>query len=215
MTNVLVLCDSPWHPAEVVEMGLAPLEGDKYHLVFIKDAKDILTPGRIAEFPLIICCKGDNVSEANSHPWFDEGVTEVGPKEFEDYIRAGGGYIAVHAGTIGRKDTPYGNLVGCTFIGHPPRCGVDVKITSSHPIVEGVGDFRIRDEHYQITLEADDATELFRTVSETGGEQVAGYVREFGRGRFVALTPGHCVDVFYNENFKQILLNSMSWCLEK
>ena len=215
MTNVLVLCDSPWHPAEVIELGLAPLEGDEFHLVFVKAAKDILTPERIAAYPLIICCKGDNVTEANGSPWFEEGVTEVGPKEFESYIKAGGGYIAVHAGTIGRKDTPYGDLVGCVFNGHPPRCGVDVKITGRHPVVDGVENFSVRDEHYQITLTADDAAELFRTVSESGGEQVAGYAREIGSGRLVALTPGHCADVFYNLNYKKILLNAMRWCLHK
>ena len=215
MTNILVLCDSPWHPAEVIELGFKPLEGDEFHFVFIKAAKDILTPKRIAEYPLIICAKGNNVSEANREPWFEDGVTEVGPAEFEEYIKAGGGFIALHAGTIGRKDTPYGNLVGSTFKGHPPRCGVDVKITGKHPIVEGIADFHIRDEHYMIDLDMDDCEELFRTLSPEGGEQVAGYVRSIGQGRFCALTPGHCLDVFYDNNFKQILLSAMRWCLKK
>ncbi|MDL2232977.1 ThuA domain-containing protein [Ruminococcaceae bacterium OttesenSCG-928-L11] len=216
MTNVLVVCDSPWHPAEVIEWGLAPLEGDEFHFVFVKAAKDILTPERIAGYPLILCCKGNAVTEANNNPWFEDTVTEVGPKEFEDYIRAGGGFMAIHAGTIGKKDTPYGDLVGCVFNGHPLRCGIDVKVTGDHPILNGVAkDFHIRDEHYQMTVTADDAVELFRTVSETGGDQPAGWVREMGDGRMAVLTPGHCVDVFYNPEFQKILVNSMRWCLKK
>jgi type 1 glutamine amidotransferase len=215
LTNVLVLCDCPWHPAEVVQLGLAPLEGDEFHFVFVKDAKDILTPERIAQYRLIMCLKGDAITEANANPWFEEGVTEVMPKDFEDYIRAGGGFLAIHAGTLGKKDTPYGNLVGCTFNGHPPRCQVNVKITGKHPIVDGVGDFSIRDEHYDVTIEASDAEELFRTYSETGGEQVAGWVRYMGKGRLAALTPGHNLDVFYNESYKKIIINAMRWCLQK
>ncbi|MDR3121768.1 MAG: ThuA domain-containing protein [Clostridiales bacterium] len=214
MKNVLVLCDSPWHPAEVIELGLAPLEGDEFHFVFVRAAKDILTPARIAEYPLILCCKGNSVTEANNAPWFEDGVTEVGPKEFEAYVKAGGGFLAVHAGTIGKKDTPYGQLIGCEFNGHPPRCGVEVRITGKHPITEGVeARFDIRDEHYQTQITADDATELFRTVSESGGEQAGGYVRTLGSGRMCVMTPGHTVDVWYHKAFKKLLVNAMRWCL--
>jgi type 1 glutamine amidotransferase len=215
MTNVLVLCDSPWHPAEVVQMGLNFLEGDEYHLVYVKAAKDILTPARIAEYPLIVCCKGNNVTEANAEPWFEPGVTEVGPAEFEDYVRAGGGFLAVHAGTLGFKDSAYGAFVGNTFRGHPPRCGVDVKITPGHPIVEGLNDFHIRDEHYQIDLHDNGYTELFRTLSPDGGEQVGGYAKQLGEGRFCALTPGHCVDVFYHPEYRRLLTAALRWCLRR
>ncbi len=215
MNNVLVLCDCPWHPAEVIEMGFASLGSGEFHYTFVRAAKDILTPERIAEYPLIVCCKGDAVTEANNNPWFEEGVTEVGPAEFESYIQAGGGFLALHAGTWSEKDSPYGKLVGCTFIGHPPRCAVDVKITGQHPIVDGVPDFAIRDEHYQITVEADDTVELFRTVSAAGGEQVGGYVREMGDGRLCVLTPGHVLDVFLNENYQRILVNAMRWCIKE
>jgi len=215
MKNVLVLCDSPWHPAEVIQMGFAPLEGDEFHFVFVKAAKDILTPERIAEYPLIICAKGNAVTEANNNPWYEETVTEVGPKEFEDYIRAGGGYIALHAGATGREGTPFAPLVGSTFNGHPLRCGIDVKITGRHPITEGVEDFHIRDEHYRINVQAQDAVELARSYSETGGEQVACFAREIGNGRLVMLAPGHCLDVYLNPQFKKLLVNAMRWAMRK
>ena len=49
---------------------------------------------------------------------------------------------------------------------------MDVNIIQGHPIVEGVEDFTIRDEHYNIHVTADDITKLFTTSSETGGCQV-------------------------------------------
>ena len=81
MKNVLVLCDSPWHPAEVIEMGLAPMQDVLYHFDFAKAAKDTLTPERIAKYPLILCCTSDSVTEANGMYRFEETVTEVGRKD--------------------------------------------------------------------------------------------------------------------------------------
>ena len=215
MINVLVLCDDLWHPAEVIELGLSTLEGDKFHFVYVKAAKDVLTPERIAEYPVIICCKGNVVTSFNNAPWFEEGVTEVCPKEFGENINAGGGFISLHSGNTARAGSDMNALIGNQFKGHPPRCAVDVKITGKHAIVEGISDFHIRDEHYQIDVDVDDATELFRTYSEKGGEQVGGYVCDRGEGRLCVLTPGHCADVFYNPEFNKILANAIDWCAKK
>ena len=42
MQRVLVICDDVWHPAEVIEKGIAPLAADRYQFEFVKAAKDIL-----------------------------------------------------------------------------------------------------------------------------------------------------------------------------
>jgi hypothetical protein len=54
MLNVLVLCDDLWHPAEVVKMGIGPMQGEEFRFDFVMAAKDILTPQRIAQYPVII-----------------------------------------------------------------------------------------------------------------------------------------------------------------
>lgn len=215
MINVLVICDDLWHPAEVIEMGLQPLEGDKYHFVVVKAAKDILTPERIAGYPVIVSCKGNSVTAANNDPWFEEGVTEVCPKEFEEYVRQGGGFLSVHAANTAKEGQAYEKFAGNFFTGHPARCGVDVKITADHPITQGVQDFHIRDEHYQITVTAPDAHELFTTHSETGGDQVGGYVRDMGKGKLCMLTPGHTVDVWYHPEFQKLFTNALEYCMRK
>ena len=79
MKRVLVLCDDLWHPAEVIEKGFALMEGDAYQFDFILAVKDILTPERLAQYPVVINCKSNNVIAANTEPWFEEGVTEVCP----------------------------------------------------------------------------------------------------------------------------------------
>ena len=215
MINVLVLCDDYWHPAEVIELGIRPLEDLEFHFDFVKAAKDILTPKMIASYPVIVCCKGNSINASNRSPWFEEGVTEVMPKDFEEYVRNGGGFVSVHAGNTSKEGDDYTQFVGNYFIGHPPRCEVEINIKGDHPITRGVQDFTIRDEHYEICVTAKDTTLLFTTSSEAGGVQVGGYTREIGKGRLCVLTPGHTLDVWQHEEFKKIFLNSIRWCGRK
>ena len=43
LMKILVLCDDVWHPAEVIEKGIASLHTKEYKFDFVKAAKDILT----------------------------------------------------------------------------------------------------------------------------------------------------------------------------
>lgn len=210
--NVLVLCDDLWHPAEVIELGLAALNAPELHFTVVKTAKDILTPEYIARFPVILCCKSDSVNAANQAPWFEEGVTEVGPAEFEAYIQNGGGFLAVHSGNVSKEGSAYSRLVGNYFVGHPPRCQVEVKMTAPHPIAEGVGDFSIRDEHYNIQVVDEDAEIFCETESATGGTQTGGYTKKIGDGTLCVLTPGHTLSVWENKAFQRLLLNAIHYC---
>ena len=218
MERILVLCDDLWHPAEIIEKGLAAREDKRFVFDVVKAAKDVLTPSRIAKYRLIICCKSNSVTAANNAPWFEPGVTEVCPKEFEAYIRAGGGFLAVHSGLAYNRErnTEYVDLVGSMFLGHPPRCGVQLQRTKKeHPILEGIGDFEIRDEHYNMEMTCTDADIFMESVSEKGGTQPAGYTRLLGEGRLCALTPGHTLDVWENEQFMRMFTNAMEWCLKE
>lgn len=213
--KVLVLCDDLWHPAEVIELGLKELACD-HEFTVIKSAKDVLTPEYIAAFPVIICCKGNVVNAANTAPWFEEGVTEVTPKEFRQYIENGGGFISLHSGNTSGEDDEYTALVGNFFKGHPPRCSYDVKFTDEgHPISKGVNDFTVRDEHYSIELTMEGADIFCKTYSETGGEQIGGYTKEVGKGRLCVFTPGHTLSAWQNADFKKTLLNAIDWCSGK
>lgn len=211
MIDVLLLCDDLWHPAEVVELGIEPLK-KYYNFTVVKSAKDILTTEMIAKYPVIICCKSNAVNSSNTFPWFEEGVTEVCPKEFKEYVANGGGFLSLHSGNTSREGDAYTDFAGNYFVGHPPRCSVEVRPVKEHPINENVRDFTIRDEHYNITLTAPDADVFLKTYSETGGEQVGGYTRTIGKGRLCVLTPGHTLSAWQQEGFKQLLCNGINWC---
>lgn len=95
---------------------------------------------------------------------------------------------------------------------HPPRCDVKVTVTGKHPVTEGVADFCIRDEHYQLDQLAGDILPLLTTRSENGGEQMGGYVRTMGKGRICVLTPGHILSVWENPQFRKLVKNAICWC---
>ena len=214
--NILLLCDDLWHPGEVVTRGLRPLQKLGYALDVVTAPKDILTPGMLREYDVIINARGAAHSPANSGaPWFEPGVTEVMPEDFRAYVEEGGGFIALHAGNTfsGRNVPAMAELVGNEFIGHPPRCAIKARTVGNHPIARGVGEFDIRDEHYRINLTAPDAEVFLETTSDTeAGTQVAGYTRRIGKGRLCVLTPGHNCSVLESEPFTRLLANAIEWC---
>lgn len=215
--KILLICDDLWHPAEVLRRGLADMDRAKFQLDFVMTAKDILTPELLREYPVIINAKGNAVNAANTAPWFEPTVTEVGPAEFREYVEEGGGFLSLHAGNTFRTQScpEYCSFVGNSFVTHPLRCPVTAEPVGEHPIIRGVEAFTERDEHYQLENLCPDMEVFLETVSETGGRQVAGYVRKMGKGRLCVLTPGHTLAMLKNENFQKLLENAVLWCAGK
>ncbi len=210
MLKVLVLSGDYWHPAEIIELGMEPLE-KKLAITYIRDAKDALTLEFIRNFQVIVCCKGNHINEANSNEWFEENVTEVMPKDFSDWVDKGGGLLFIHAGNTYKKGEGFSELSGNYFVGHPPRCEVSVK-PLEHPITEGIREFTIRDEQYQIEVTESDVDIFLKTYSKQGGEQIGGYSKYIGAGRVCVLTPGHIWDVWRKEEFLALVYNAIEWC---
>ena len=217
-TWILVVCDDLWHPAEIIERGLNALPQDKYDFEIVKTAKDILTPEYLNNYPAVICCKGNCVNQGNSEPWFEAGVTEVMPEDFDRYIQAGHGFLALHSGlTYSQRSRPdFAAITGCDFRGHPPRCQVNFSVTdAAHPIAADVDNFTSRDEHYLVDVTAPDAQVFFTSQSEKGGVQPAGYTRLMGKGRLCALTQGHTLAGWMHPQFQRLLLGAIAWCLQE
>mgnify|MGYP004664709769 FL=1 len=220
-----MLCDDLWHPAEVIERGIRGLGDGAHSFDVVKSAKDILTPKRLEQYDAVIIAKSNNVNAANTAPWFEESVTEVGPEEFRAYLERGGGIVFVHSGTcigerfLGDADERFKKpargmqaLHGCTMNGHPLRCDCDIYVTDpDSPLAEGVGAFTVHDEHYQISDLAGDAQVFLQWDSAPGGTQPAGWTREIYGGRIVVLTPGHTLDVWENPEFRKLLVNAIEW----
>ena len=227
--KVLVICDDMWHPGEVIEMGIRGVGGGAYQFDVIKTAKDLLTPEKLKQYPVVLIAKSNNVNAANTAPWLEDTVTEVGPDELRAYLNEGGGIVFVHSATcisdrhmkdqderFTRPAREMNKLFGCNMNGHPLRCNCDVYVTDpDSPITEGVESFTVHDEHYLISDLAEDAKVFLKWDSEPGGTQYAGWTREIGKGRVVVLTPGHTLAVWEHPEFRKLLVNSIEWAAKK
>jgi len=221
--QVLLLCDDYYHPGLIIIDGVKPLIKYGFQFDIIVNASDFSIE-KLKNYPVVLLCKMDNISQQNRLSWKTEAVQ----KAFVDYVENGGGLLAVHSGLVSEENTGIlDNLLGCRFLGHPAACPVTVQPVKPHPVTDGVGLFCETDEHYQIEIIREDADVLLASYSPPQGEEnkykespyhncpaaiyPAGYVRTQGKGRICVLTPGHNLAVWHNEHFQRLLVNALKW----
>jgi len=205
--NLLVFCGDRWHPASVVRAGLQPIE-TQYHLDWVEDVSE-WDPARLADYPLILFAKSNNITETNEDPW----MTPVVEAAFLQYVRAGGNLVVIHSGSAGYTETPvFSHLLGGIFEHHPEQCLVEYAPVPVEPLAKAILPFTKRDEHYFMTM-LDPQVEVFLTSSSENGAQSAGWTRREGKGKVGMLTPGHNLDVWLHPSFQTALTNLIEWCL--
>lgn len=205
--RVLVCCDDTYHPAATVRAGLAPLVsagGFEFH--WIEDATG-WEPARLRDYPVVLLSKSNVCSATNPTPWLAGPTAEV----LGEYVRAGGGLVAVHSGTASYKEWPAVRAVlGGVFVSHPPPCAVEVDPIGGHPLCAGVDRaFTVHDEHYQMVVD-DRGADVFLRTRSVHGVQPAGWVRREGQGLVVVLTPGHFAEVWLHPSMQQLLTNALN-----
>ncbi|MBN1936424.1 MAG: ThuA domain-containing protein [Anaerolineae bacterium] len=204
--RTLVICDDYWHPARTVRGGLATLNDSGFEFDWIENAAD-WSAERMAGYPLVLFAKSDNVSGTDQATW----VTDAVQQAFVDYVRQGGGLLAVHSGTVYARQPVMRALLGGAFVRHPEQCPVTIDPKEGHPLTVGSAPFTQVDEHYM--MELDDAqADVWMTTTSAHGPQPGGWTRVEGQGRVCVLTPGHNVEVWQHPSFQPLLVNSLRWC---
>jgi type 1 glutamine amidotransferase len=204
--RVLVLCDDKWHPASRVRAGVEALGTDEFEFDIVEKARE-WSAERMSDDPLVLTAKANQVSASDNEPWITPEIEET----FLDYVRGGGGLLAVHAGTIVRELPTLHRLLGGAFIQHPPQCEVTITPQGYHPITSNVEPFTVMDEHYFMEI-SDLEAHHFLTTTSTHGAQPGGWWREEGKGRVCVLTPGHNTEVWLHQEFQTLLRNALLWC---
>lgn len=217
MKNILVLCGDYNHSAEVVIRGFHEVQVPDAELDFVVDVQNIVTPEMLEDYDMIITCKANHAMPYNKSPLFGSQGVELKVTHLIDYVSKGKALLVIHSGGAFEEgaEKEYTDFIGSHFVKHPPRCEVKIQSISKHPIMEGVKEFTVHDEHYEIALYDGYENVLFETQSESGGIQVGGYTKTLGEGKVCCLTPGHVVDVWKNEGYQKVIRNSIKWCLEE
>lgn len=204
--HTLVICDDKWHPAATPRTGLGALGDCGFEFDWIENAHE-WSAVRMAEYPLVVLTKSNNVSATDHTQW----VTPAVEAAFVDYVQRGNGLLAIHSGTAEYRDLAViRGLLGGVFVKHPPQCPVTIEPQPGHPLTQGSAAFTIKDEHY--FMELDDAhAEVFLTTTSEHGVQPGGWTRTVGTGRVCVLTPGHNVEVWLHPSYQRLILNALRW----
>ncbi|MFD0147133.1 MULTISPECIES: ThuA domain-containing protein [unclassified Streptomyces] len=141
---------------------------------------------------------------------------------FEAYVRAGGGFLAIHAAANAEPDWPfYGELLGTRFDGHPEiQPGVVCVEASDHPGTAALpGRWAWTDEWYNFTSNPrDEGVRVLARADEStyrggtlGADHPLVWCREAGAGRVFFTALGHAVEAYEDEVFREHLAGALIW----
>lgn len=141
------------------------------------------------------------------------------------FVREGNGYVGIHCaadltGTVpddpdevlDTREEPLPELrelLGGHFLDHPEQSKFGVRIVDEHPITDGVDDFTVFDEPYQV--ECDDVDVIARMDHPDLDEYPVAWTKSYGKGRVYYLSLGHTEETFEADGFRSLLLNGVEW----
>lgn len=143
---------------------------------------------------------------------------------FERFIRAGGGFVGVHAATDTEYDWPwYGRLVGAYFDGHPPVQEATLRVVdASHPATRSLPrewirtdewyDFRTINPDIHVLIEIDEAS--YEGATTGPGHPIAWY-HVYDAGRAFYTGGGHTVASYAEPEFLEHLGGGILWVLDR
>lgn len=145
-------------------------------------------------------------------------------KAFENYINSGGNFFGIHSAADTEYEWPwYGELVGAYFVNHPEVQDAEVQIIKKeHPTVAHLPEsWQRADEWYNYkNINPDnEVLMLLNEASYEGGENgdfhpIAWYRELEGGGKAVYTGGGHTKEAFYEEDFREHLLQSIFFAME-
>jgi len=130
---------------------------------------------------------------------------------FLDFVRAGKGFVVVHAGSSSFTDWPeYQQIAGATWkLGqthHGKPHEFTVKPVAAHPITDGLQPFTTTDELWQKP-----GVEPTATVLATGEDEPVALTTSFGKGHGFTLLLGHDADKMDTPGFQSLLVRGVEW----
>jgi glucose/arabinose dehydrogenase len=143
---------------------------------------------------------------------------------FESYIRAGGGYVGVHAAADTEYTWPwYGGLVGAYFSSHPAIQPATVRISdANHPSTAGLPTAWARtDEWYNYQTNPRSQVHVLATLDEStysggtmGGDHPIAWCRAYDGGRSWYSGLGHTQESYNEANFRAHLLGGIKYAAQ-
>lgn len=153
-----------------------------------------------------------------------EVMNEDARRAFERYIRAGGGWVGVHAAAATEYNWAwYAQLLGgaAYFRGHPAVQPAQVNVEiADHPSTQHLPQsFTLQDEWYSFRANPRSSVRVLMTLSESSygvgdlamGDHPIAWYHEFDGGRAWYTALGHPNELYTDSRFTQHLLGGIRW----
>jgi type 1 glutamine amidotransferase len=214
LENVLVFTRTTGFRHDSIEAGVAALrrlgEDDGFAVQQTEDPADF-SDERLARYDVVVWLNTDS-----------EVLGDAGRRAFERYIRAGGGWVGVHAAAATEYGWSwYGQLLGAYFLGHPAvqNARVVVEIPDHASTEHLPQSFTLQDEWYSFRTNPRSSVQVLMTLDESSysvgdlamlDHPIAWY-HEFDGGRAWYTALGHPIASYTDPLFTRHLLGGIRW----
>jgi type 1 glutamine amidotransferase len=217
LENVLVFTRTTGFRHGSIEPGVEALrrlgQENAFAVERTEDPADF-TDERLARYDVVIWLNTDS-----------EVMNEDARRAFERYIRAGGGWVGVHAAAATEYDWAwYGQLIGgaAYFLGHPAVQPAQVNVEiADHPSTQHLPQsFTLQDEWYSFRANPRASVRVLMTLNESsygvgdlamGGDHPIAWYHEFDGGRAWYTALGHPNELYTDSRFTAHLLGGIRW----
>jgi type 1 glutamine amidotransferase len=216
LQNVLVFTRTTGFRHGSIEPGVQALQRlaqeNGFAIERTEDPADF-TDERLARYDVVVWLNTDS-----------EVMNDAGRRAFERYIRAGGGWVGVHAASATETGWAwYGQLIGggAFFRGHPAVQPAQVNVEiADHPSTRHLPQsFTLQDEWYSFRANPRSSVRVLMTLSESSygvgdlamGDHPIAWYHEFDGGRAWYTALGHPNELYTDSRFTQHLLGGIRW----
>ncbi|VGO11484.1 hypothetical protein PDESU_00028 [Pontiella desulfatans] len=213
--NVVILTGANNHDWQATTPALkAILEESGNFNVDVVTHPEQLSPEVLAGYDVLLS-NWNAFGKNQPAPWSGELK-----KAYVDFVRKGGGHVAVHAGSSSFYDwDDYHAICLATWkggTGHRKPHGFDVRfLESGHPVSLGLENFETSDELWFKPFVHPDATVIAESFSQhTGNWEPTALTGQFGEGRCFTLLLGHSAAAMENRGFRKLLVAGVRWAAD-
>lgn len=141
-------------------------------------------------------------------PWFPL-LTDQEKQGLLSFVEGGKGLSAMHYPTW-NVTWDLHRLLGGTGNWHPPIAEIEVIVRdANHPIMQGVGGFKIVDEHYQMGW--DPVVHVLAHVDWYDRHLPVAWTHQYGKGKVFYTSLGHDERAFAIPEFQRMLVQGTRW----
>ena len=226
-TRIVFLMGDYWHnPVTQQKNWHKVLESTGWRLMFAQ-ASQFITPEVLSEADLFVVSR---YAATNSLGWASDRIIEDWPEEVPfmteerenailENVQRGMGLLAIHCSVWNEDSKKFMKLLGVEkpYMHTPVQPAYLHKLNRNHPITRGVEPCKIlEDEIFMADLIPGESEVLFNLKGdEVKTDRAGGWCREEGKGRVVALLPGHNPHPYHMKSYKEIMWRSAHWAMKK